>query len=296
MEWQQLAYFHKVAQLQHFTRAAAELSISQPALSRSIARLEEELGVPLFERRGRTVILNRYGEIFLRRVNRAMQEISYGRSEIQDLIDPEHGTVSLAFLPSFGTQLIPDLLHAFRLRYPRINFQLHQDVANPILDMLEAGEIDFCLSSPVVTRKGIQWMPLLTEELFIVVPKTHRLANRTGIKLNELAEDQFVFLKKGYTVRTLTEQYCQEAGFAPKIAFVSEEIATAAGLVTADLGVALLPNIKRLDTKKVSRLRVSQPKCRWVIGIGWVEGRYLSPAAGLFKQFVMDNYRRLKYS
>jgi DNA-binding transcriptional LysR family regulator len=225
-----------------------------------------------------------------------MVEISDGRNEIQALIDPEHGTVSLAFLHAFGMQLIPDLLHSFRLKYPRINFQLHQDVANPVLDLLEAGEIDFCLSSPVVTRSGIQWAHLLTEELFVIVPKAHRLANRTSIKLNELAGDQFIFLRKGYTVRTLTEQYCNEAGFTPKVAFVSEEIATAAGLVTADLGVALLPNIKRLDTKKVSRLRVSQPKCRWIIGIGWIEGRYLSPAAGLFKQFVLDNIGRLKFS
>lgn len=296
MEWQQLTYFQTVAQMQHFTRAAEALSISQPALSRSIGRLEEELGVPLFERRGRTVSLNRYGEIFLKRVNRAMQEISDGRKEIKELIDPEHGTVSLAFLHAFGTQLIPDLLHSFRLKYPRINFQLHQDVANPVLDLLEAGEIDFCLSSPVVTRSGIQWAHLLTEELFVIVPKAHRLANRTSIILNELAEDQFIFLRKGFTVRTLTEQYCNEAGFTPHVAFVSEEIATAAGLVTAELGVALLPNIKTLDTKKVSRLRVSQPKCRWIIGMGWIEGRYLSPAASLFKQFVLDNYKRLKFS
>jgi len=291
MEWQQLTYFQTIARLQHFTRAAEALSISQPALSRSIARLEEELGVSLFERRGRSVFLNRYGQIFLKRVNRAMQEISDGNQEIQDLIDPEHGNVSLAFLHTLGTQLIPDLLHSFRLNYPNINFQLHQDVANPILDMLEAGEIDFCLSSPVVTRKGIQWVHLLTEELFVIVPKEHRLANRTSIKLNEIADDQFISLKKGYSVRNLTEQLCHEAGFTPKIAFEGEEVATAAGLVTAKLGITLIPDIRGLDTTKVSRLRVSQPKCRWIIGIGWMEGRYLSPAAKLFKQFVLEHSR-----
>jgi DNA-binding transcriptional LysR family regulator len=290
MEWNQLQYFQTVAQIQHFTRAAEILSISQPALSRSIARLEEELGVPLFERQGRMVSLNRYGEIFLKRVNRAIQEINDGQQEIQNLIHPSHGSVSIGFIHTLGTNLIPDLLGLFRKNYPNINFQLFQNGASMILDQLEAAEIDFCFCSPTQTREGVRWVKLFTEDLFVIVPNDHRLAKRSSIKLNEVAEDPFILVKKGYGLREITEQICNEAGFTPNVTFEGEEMGTIAGLVGAKLGVALIPHIKGLDMTKISLLRVSQPICQRVIGIAWIEGRYLSPAAKRFKQFVLDHF------
>ncbi|MDA8335612.1 MAG: LysR family transcriptional regulator [Peptococcaceae bacterium] len=160
MEWQHLEYFQTVAREQHFTRAAGKLSLSQPALSRAIARLAEEPGVPLFERKGRTVSLNRYGELFLVRVNRALAEITGGKKEIQELVNPESGQVSLAHLHTLGTNLIPTLLGSFRRRYPRVTFRLHQDNTEPILDMLDGGKIDFGLCSPVLTRRGLTWLDL----------------------------------------------------------------------------------------------------------------------------------------
>ncbi|HUW64931.1 MAG TPA: LysR family transcriptional regulator [Spirochaetia bacterium] len=298
MEWQHLEYFQTVARLQHFTRAAEELSLSQPALSRAIARLEEEMGVPLFERKGRTVSLNHYGELFLVRVNRALTEIAKGKQEIQDLLNPENGQVSLAFLHTLGNHLIPTLLGSFRRQYPQVNFRLHQDDTEAILDMLEAGEIDFGLSSPVITRKGLRWLDLLTEELLVIVPRGHRLAGRTGVELRELADELFVMLKKGYGLRAITDQLCQKAGFTPKVTFEGDEVATVAGLVAANLGVALVPEIPGLDEAGLARLPVTRPVSRRVIGMAWKEGRYLSPAAKRFLTFVtehsgeMENRRR----
>ena len=100
MEWQQLKYFQTVANLQHISKAAKVLSITQPALSRAILRLEKELGVPLFERQNRTIVLSQYGRLFLNHVNKMILEFEEGKQEIQDLLDPEHGTVSIVFLHS----------------------------------------------------------------------------------------------------------------------------------------------------------------------------------------------------
>lgn len=139
MEWQQLEYFHTVARLQHMTLAAQTLCITQPALSRSIARLEKELGVPLFERNGRAIVLNRYGRLFLNRVNRIMNEYQEGKRELEDLIHPEHGEVSLGFLHTLGVHSIPDVIRSFRSAYPQIHFQLHQNSTQFLLDQLSAG-------------------------------------------------------------------------------------------------------------------------------------------------------------
>src|SRR5579875_1786359 len=113
MEWHQIQYFQMVAETEHFTRAAEILSISQPALSRAISKLEEELGVQLFDRTGRNIVLNKYGKMFLQRVERSIQEIELGKQEIHDMIHPDHGTISLSFLHSLGISFIPGILKGF---------------------------------------------------------------------------------------------------------------------------------------------------------------------------------------
>jgi len=291
MEWHQLEYFQAVAHLQHFTRAAEQLSISQPALSRSIAKLEDELGVPLFERRGKNVSLNRYGQIFLRHVERAMQEIIEGKQEIQDLLNPDHGVISLAFLHSLGTHLVPDLLGRFRAKYPGIQFKLYQNGTNLLLDQLESGEIDLCLSAPIVTRERIEWAPLFTEELFVIVPSDHRLSGHSSIRLAEIASEPIISFKKDYGLRILADQLFLKAGLTPHITFEGEEIMTVAGLVEAKLGVAIIPHLTGLDNTGLSFLRISEPLGHRTIGVAWLTDRYTSPAAKKFRDFVISSFR-----
>lgn len=292
MEWQQLEYFQTLARMQHVTRAAEALLISQPALSRSIARLEEELGVPLFERQGRSIKLNRYGELFLQRVNRMLKEFHEGKQELQDLVDPGHGEVSLGFLHTLGTNLIPDLIGAFRTHFPKINFQLRQNHTYWLLEQLKLGELDLCLLASMEPKPPIQWMELWREELFVIVPKGHRLAGCESITLQEVADESFICLKKGYALRMTTDQLFQQAGIAPAITFEGEEAATVAGLVAAGLGVSLLPDLKGVDQSKITKIRVRWPKCERVIGMAWVEDRYLSPAAKQFQRFVIDFFQK----
>ena len=290
MEWNQLEYFKMVAQRQHITQAAQRLSISQPALSRSIAKLEEELGFPLFDRQGKSIVLNGYGQIFLQHVERAMQEIAEGQQIIQDLLHPDHGTISLSFLHSLGSNMVPGLISKFLSNNPDIQFKLYQNATNFLLAQLAAGEIDLCLCSPVATKDKIEWVPLFAEELFVIVPTSHRLANRTSIDLTELKDEPVVTFKKDYGLRILTDHLFKDAGLHPVITFEGEEIITVAGLVEAKLGVALIPHVFGLDKINISFLPISKPKCQRIIGIAWTKEKYLSPAAQKFKQFVIDSF------
>lgn len=295
MEWQQLEYFQTLAHMQHVTRSAEALSLSQPALSRSIARLEDELGVPLFDRQGRTIMLNRYGQLFLKRVNRILKEFEDGKQELHDLVHPDHGEVALGFLHTMGTSLIPDLLGAFRAHSPSISFQLMQNHSYSLLEHLDAGELDICLiAEPTETNLPIQWTPLWSEEIFVIVPLDHPLAGADQIKLGEIADESFIFLKKGYALRRTTDQLFQQIGVSPKITFEGEEAATVAGLVAAGLGVSLLPDLRGLDKSKIAQIRLSQPRGQRVIGLAMVEGRYLSPATLTFKKFVEDHFGRME--
>lgn len=285
-----MEYFQMVARLQHITRAAVALSISQPALSRSIVRLEEELGFPLFERQGKNIALNRYGEIFLRHVDKALQVVEEGKKEIQDLLDPDFGTVSIAFIHSMGSNIIPQLVGKFREKYPGIEFRLSQNASNFLLEQLEKGDIDLCLCSPGNNKEGIGWAPLFKEELFIAVHKGHRLAGKSSIRLKDIEDEPIITVKKNYGLRILAEQYFKAAGITPKIAFEGEEIWTLAGLVEAKLGVALIPRITGLDKADICFLPIADEACHRIIEVAWVENRYMSPAVRKFKNFIIQSF------
>ncbi|TDY59378.1 LysR family transcriptional regulator [Bacillus subtilis] len=290
MEWEQLEYFQTLARMQHVTKAAKSLSITQPALSRSIARLENHLGVPLFDRQGRSISLNQYGHIFLRRVQAMMKEYTEGKEEIQALLKPDQGVVSLGFLHTLGTMLVPDLIGSFQQEYPNIAFQLKQNHSYWLLERLKSGDLDLCLLASIKPEDPIQWIKLWSEELFVFVPNDHPLASRESITLNEIAGERFILLKKGYALRMTVDELFEKANIQPNIMFEGEEAATAAGFVAAGLGISILPDLKGLDQSKITKIRVSWPECQRVIGIAWIKGRFLSPVAETFKQYVISHF------
>lgn len=295
MDFLQLKYFQVVARLEHVTRAAEQLSIAQPSLSQSIARLEEELGVPLFDRQGRRIRLNQFGRTFLKRVERIFLELDEGKREVADLAGLENGAISLAVA---STQPLPELLSSFLASYPRVRFRLFQQHAlATVIQQLEHGEIDLCISSPPIEQPGITWVPLLTEEIFLLVPAGHRLAGRGSIRLVEAADEPFISLKPGYGMRDLLDKLCAEAGFVPNVAFEGDESATVRGFVTAGLGVSIVAGRGWQigpANQPVVFLHIEEPVCRRTIGLAWLEDRYLSEAARRFQQFVIDYFSHLE--
>ncbi len=292
MELQQLEYFRVVARTQHVTQAAEELGITQPALSRAMARLERDLGAALFDHRGRSVKLNRYGEAFLRHVERALGAIEEGRRELTDLSDRDAGVIAFGFAHALGTRVVPDLIAAFRQQHPRARFQLLQNASHIILAELEAGDVDLALVSPVPpTSERIESIELASEELFLVVPHDHRLAKRRTVRLAELRDDTFVCLRQGYGLRTLTDHFCAQAGFAPKIAFEGEEIATLRGLVAVGLGVAIIPAAGSPSESTPPQLRITEPVCRRSIGLMWEPARYQPELTQQFRHHIIASFR-----
>lgn len=235
-------------------------------------------------------MLNKYGQLFLRHVERALFEIEEGKREIQDLMDPEFGTVSIAFIHSMGSNIIPQLVGKFREKYPNIEFKLSQNASNFLLEQLEAGEIDLCLCSPGTKKENIELAPLFKEELFVAVHAGHRLAGRDSISLAEISKEPFITVKKNYGLRVLAEHYFEKAGILPKIAFEGEEIWTLAGLVEAKLGFALIPHITGLEAANITFLPIEGEACQRVIEVAWVKNRYMSPAVRRFKNFIIQSF------
>ncbi|KAB2487331.1 LysR family transcriptional regulator [Priestia endophytica] len=290
MEWEQLEYFQTLARIQHVTKAAEILSITQPALSRSIVRLENHLGVPLFDRQKRSIKLNKYGEIFLKRVDSIMKEYQEGKEEIQSLLEPDQGEISLGFLHTLGTTIVPSLIAGFKRKYPKVHFQLHQNHSNWLQEKLKSGELDLCLLASFPIEPPMNWTPLWNDELFLFLPKRHRLATRERVTIEDIAEEPFILMRAGYALRVTIDQIFEQANIRPNIVFEGEEAATIAGFVAAGLGVSILPNLKGLDQTNLTKVRIVSPSFQRTVGLSWVEGKYLSPVAESFKQYIINHF------
>ena len=281
MDLTTVRWFLAVAERGHVTSAATELRISQPGLSRAIARLEGEVGVRLFDREGRVLRLNRYGEIFREHAERLVATEEAARRALAQVADPDHGEVGLAFLHTQGTVLVPELLRDYRCEHPRVTFRLRQGSAEQIEAAVSDGRADMAITSP--RPAGLAWHPLTTERLCLAVPADHRLAGREEVSLAEASADPFILVRHGYGLRSITEELFRGEGIRPEIAFEGEEVATLRGLVAAGLGGAVVPPGE--PTAGVSDIVITG--ARRTIGLAWMADRTRIPVVEDFRCFVV---------
>lgn len=292
VDLQRLAYFVAVARAEHVTRAAQTLGITQPALSRSIARLEAEVGAPLFERTGRSIRLTRYGRTLQQSAERAFAELERGRRAIADQLDSERGTIALGFLHTLGVGLVPELIGAFRRDAPGVTFDLVQNAADTIYGQLDRGEVDLAFGAQPVGLPSLEWRELYREDLELAVPHDHRFAGRRDVRLAEVAGETFVALRPAYSLRQLGDALCAKAGFVPTIAFEGEEVATIRGLVAAGLGVALVPVTRAQSAFDPPQIPVRSPRCFRRLGLAWRGDRFETKAVARFRAFVFARFAK----
>jgi DNA-binding transcriptional LysR family regulator len=290
MELSQLKYFQSLANIHQFTKAAQACSVSQSALSRSIAKLEDELGTQLLHRTGQGATLTSAGEHFLFHVDRVLRELATAQQEIAATTEGNSGVVNLSFLHSFGGYILPMLLSEFHARYPQIRIKLNQNNSAYLAQQVAEGKTDLCLCSNMVMSDNLAWNYLWSEELFAVVPKDHPLAVRASIELSELESEPLITMKPSYSLRMVVDQSFELASSHPEVVFEGDDVNTLASLVAARLGVSLLPHIPSTDHLGIVYIPISFPTCRRAVGIAWNANRPLSPAALRFQQFIIKHF------
>jgi len=298
MTVEELRWFVAVAEREHVTAAAAELHVSQPALSRALSRVQAHVGVPLFDRQGRNLRLNRYGRLYLERARRALAELDAGGAELAAATGRGGGgVVQLAFLHTLGTWLVPALLRGFGAVHPDVTLRLDQGSAQEMTELLRSGDVDAILTSPRPEDPAIGWHALATEPLRLAVAPGHPLAARKRVRLAEVAAEPFVAMKPEYGLRGATDALCAAAGFTPRIAFEGDDIGTLRGLVAAGLGVALLPLPHsagaEIEQPATPHLQVADRGAHRLLGLAWDTTRYRSPATDAFLDWVVANGRAL---
>jgi DNA-binding transcriptional LysR family regulator len=282
MELRQLRYLVALADEGHFTRAAARVRVAQPALSQQIRKLEEELGVVLFDRTTRQVRATEAGALLTARARRILSEVDGAGAELQRLTGVVAGRVTIGLTQTPGPFDLPRLLAAFHARFPQVELAVREDLSTALAQQLRDDALDLAFLSLVEQdeRHGIELHPLARERLVVALPSDHRLAHRRQLTIGDLREEEFVAFFEGATIRDAVRQIAQAAGFEPRIAFETREVARARAFVAEGLGVAILP---RTDAEapgppvRIAALRA--PSLVHQISIGWRAGKLHAPAA-----------------
>ncbi|WP_298815894.1 LysR family transcriptional regulator [Chloroflexus sp.] len=292
MELRHLRYFEAVARHSHVTRAAAELHIAQPALSKQISQLERELGITLFDRVGRSLRLTEAGEALLPYARAILAQVEEARSAMAERIGLKAGRVAIGAPPTVGAHLLPPLLAAFHQRYPGITLRLHEAGLHSLLDLLESGLTDLAVVALPVNDESLAVTPLLNEPLVLIVSPSHPLAGRGEVAMTELRNERWILSPASYELREATLKACREAGFTPQTALEGGETETLVRFVAAGLGIALAPALAVANFPGVASLTIRDQSLTRSLGLVWRSDRTASPAARALRDFLVSELQQ----
>lgn len=236
-----IRYFQAVAEHLSFTKAAAALHVSQPALSQLVKQLEDELGTRLFDRSGRTTRLTDTGHAYLQYVRRASQALREAKRAIHDVSDLSRGSLRLAVTPTFTTYLVGPLVEAFHLRYPEIILNVREISQESMEALLLEGELDLGIAFSDVHCPDIDAIPLLDETLALVVNSRHRLAKKSSVGLQALSTESLVLLSKEFATREQIDRFCRKHSIHPRVQMEANALGAVTEIVRRTSLSTLLP-------------------------------------------------------
>jgi LysR family transcriptional regulator, hydrogen peroxide-inducible genes activator len=275
MELQQLRYFCAIADTGSFTRAAQQTHVSQPSLSQQIRKLEDELGARLFDRLSRAVQLTELGRSFLPRARAILHDLEAARSEVVERKTSIGGPISVGVIPTIAPYFLPAILAAFSRKYPEAHVTVAEEITPLLLERLRAGTMDVAIVAlPLLARShDFQTFPLMVEKLYAVLPKRHSLAKRRAVSLEELQDDPFLLLRDGHCFRETAVAACKRARLSPKIIFESGQFSSILSMVSAGLGVSIVPAMAVEKRPGCRYLPLTDERAARTIGVVTLNGR-----------------------
>ena len=243
MNLRDLAYLVALAEHRHFGMAAEASFVSQPTLSTQIKKLEEELGVILVERTPRKVLLTEVGTQVVARARDILNEVEQIRAIAKRTLDPEAGTLRLGIFPTLGPYLLPHIVPLMRARYPRLELQLFEEKTEEVLTLLREGKLDAGILALPVHEDSLHSEFLFEEPFVLAVPQAHPLAQRTHLKVSDLANQSLLLLQDGHCLRDQALEVCHMSGANEKSGFRATSLETLRQMVAADAGITLLPTL-----------------------------------------------------
>jgi DNA-binding transcriptional LysR family regulator len=277
--------FLVLAQARSFTRAAAELHMSQPTLTVQIKQLEAAVGVKLFDRSKRHVALTQAGLELMVPLERILIDVEAIATSTEELLEHRRGLVTVAALPSMSAAILPRAIKTLSRSYPGITVRVQDGVAARVAELVKNGQADFGISSLMTGDRDLESHVLLMDRLCAVVPSSHVLAKKRSTTVRELAKYPLVVMGKDSSARMLMDQGFDREGLVPTVAYEVTYASSVSGMTKAGLGVGILPE-SLASTSSLQVLPIRNETMRRRIGIVMRAGRSLSPTADKLKQVL----------
>lgn len=294
MELHQLRYFIAVECWRSFTRAAEHEHVAQPSLSQQIRKLEDELGAPLFNRRGRKVTLTAFGERFKAHARRVLEEIDAARQEVAELRGLRRGSVTVGAIPTVAPYLLPRILAGFARACPGIAVSVREGLTASLEEQLLEGAIDLGIVGLPPHRAEFEAEPLFEDRMLLAVSKRHRLwrARTRRVALRDLADEPFLLLQDGHCFRSDVLKLCERSRLNPHVVFEGGQFDTLVALAATGAGITLIPEMARAHYRRagIGLVEFTPPAPARTVGVVRLRERFVSPAAGAFLQHLKEAY------
>lgn len=295
MNFDHLRTFLAVARREGISKALEELPLTQSAVSRQIQNLEETLGVELFVRRGRSLVLTEAGQILQEYATRAFQLLAEAREAIEGLKGLVRGHLRISAASTIGIYMLPEVLGHFRVRYPGIEISLSITNKEQVLRHLLAASSDLGFVGPPVRFPELATEEYMEDELVLIVSPHHRLANREVVPARELSEEVFILREKGSGTREIMEEELRRTGISLRHAMELGSTEAVKQAVSANLGVSIVSTYTVTQEVMLGRLctvRISGLNLRRRLYLVYPRSMPLSPAAQAFRAFLLEQHIR----
>jgi DNA-binding transcriptional LysR family regulator len=290
---QALRYFVEVARREGFTRASESLHVTQPAISKMVKALEEELGTPLLLRERRRVRLTDAGRIVLERAQGILDALRGIEEEVMQLSELRRGRLRIGMPPIVGVAFIAPLLADYHQAYPGIVLELHEEGSREIEAHVMSRDLDVGAVVLPTNEVAFATLPFVRDELRVVLHPTHPLAGRPEVDLTELRQTPFVLYRPEFALHGHIVDACRRSGFSPNVVSESSHWDFIVATVAANIGVALLPETicRLLDPRQVRHVRLRRPRIPWEAALIWRRDRQLAPATRAWLELAKRRWR-----
>jgi LysR family hydrogen peroxide-inducible transcriptional activator len=285
---QLLEPFVVLARVKNFTRAAEELHVTQPALTRVIQKLEDQMGQPLFERKPRDITLTDHGQLLFERAKEILKLVDNTLLELSEI--GRRGRVRLGAIPTIAPYLLPTLLGSFAQQHPSVSVIVYEDTTNELIKSCTQGDVDLALVALPIASKLLESEALFTEELLVVLPRGHRLAKAEKVTIQDTDAYPFVLLNEAHCLSETILSFCRRSAVQPVSVEHTSQLATVLELVALGHGLSIVPEMARrldLSNSRVYRsLDVNAPTR--TVAMLWNPERFQSDAM----KTLMNHVRR----
>lgn len=292
MNLSQLYYFRKLAQLQHYTKAAKELYITQPSLSDSISSLEQELGISLFQKEGRNVKLTKYGQEFYEYVNDALNQLDKGIAVAKSKSGAMGGMIDIGCIPTILGDYMPNAIQNYRVKNPKAVFNIYQGHTLRLLEELKKGKYDIAFCSKVDDPE-LEFVPILAQQLILVVRNDHPLASRESVEMAELSNYSLTTYRETIPIGKIVRAVLREKGVEASFSY-DDEISIG-GVVTVTNQIAIAadtPYLNQFD--QIKKITISDiPADTRLVYMVYSKKNYMAKAPEDFAEFLVEHERKL---